>query len=276
LSARENDQKKVTTETVITTQGKRYGIVKEEIRAAYLDNFSRIIVRFDPKFKSESRRLVRSLIGELTALELIEEDCDKVVAKSFLDYGDVSITQLIRRVDNMTRAMLAESVELLETNSDPKPIILRDKEVNRMTFLLLKVLRECNENQEVAKMNELTRSDILKYWQISFLLEEVADVAKREARWFSTLLESKAKFDKKGLQRMYSRVIDTYKEAMTSIYKKDLRKGHEVERVASRLMKECNAYAVKNPSVLVTEITGKFKAILGKIRVLLLVSLYLD
>ena len=266
ISAQEKKEKPERKEIVIQTDGKSDKRIRREIRSAYLDDYYRIFIK-----GSNIRSMVAGIkkdVHDLVSLEAIEESQDKIIARSFLDFSDISIRDLIRRIDNITRSMLTDIIESIPAYSkdyDTAQILTeRDADVNRLTFLIFKVLKSCVKDVNVFKKIGLTYLQVLKYWHLAFIIEKIADEAKRISRLVKSMHLNKVKTNKKELVKLAKEVKENYETVMKGFYKRDLTISDSVYANKSNLLKKCDAYFEKNRSLETSEITGKFKGIISQ------------
>ena len=120
-------------EIIIDIENKSNERVLREIISAYINNYSTVTL----KSKNIGKRSVelREIIHRLIALEIVEEDDTKIIAKDFLNLNDISLTDLIRRKDTIIKTMFGE------TPSIPLKVSINSI-ISRFLFLfpLLKIL----------------------------------------------------------------------------------------------------------------------------------------
>ena len=97
---------------VITTDGKDKGTVFREILAAYVNNSLVIEVKGE-SLRNESEDIT-SFLQSLMSLEIVEQTSDRIVVRDFLRFEDVSMSEIIKRVDNILRVMLRDCVGSFE------------------------------------------------------------------------------------------------------------------------------------------------------------------
>ncbi|MDO8656905.1 MAG: PhoU domain-containing protein, partial [Nanoarchaeota archaeon] len=175
----------------ILTDGKSLLQLRRELNAAYIENYREIIFKGkDLKEKSEE---ILQFIRDLIALEVLELDSTKIVTRDFLDMEKVSIIQLVKKMDIIVRSMLKDCIESF-TEKNAENIELRDHDVNRISFLLYRVIRYGMRNQsKIFKNYNLTTVNLLNFYWMTFHLEVIADEAKRIARSMQKLSISKIK-----------------------------------------------------------------------------------
>jgi len=198
---------------------------------------------------------------------VIEESGDKITARSFLDFSHVSVSDILRRIDNITRSMFIDSIILITESSQEydlaKLIIDRDLDVNRLTFMIFKVLRLCSLDMYKSKKIGLDTVDLLKYWNITFIIEKIADSLKRNARIIALINEKKMKMNKKEMAKLLSDVKIAYENVMTAFYKKDHNLSDQVYLNRTVLIKNCDDFFEKNKNMEGAEYVGKLKSIIS-------------
>jgi len=151
-------------------------------------------------------------------LEIVEQTSKHIVAQDFLDLLTMSIQDLMLKIDNITRTMLYDSrMSLYDDLADN--IYVRDEDVNRLTFLSYKMLKNAFENNLVRHRMKMNASELLCQWLCIQEIEHIADSSKRIARHISNITFSKK--EKDALEELYQQVDDYYRSAMSAFYKQD-------------------------------------------------------
>ena len=101
----------------------------------------------------ENSKEISVILNTLIGLELIEQNPTKIVAKVLLDSKEISLSALIRRIDVILRSMI-DDVD--KNESDYENIRERDKEVNKLTFLVKRVIKAAIIDSELAKTLTVT------------------------------------------------------------------------------------------------------------------------
>ena len=172
----EIEQRKAT----INIDDKNELMIRRELNAAYIEN-NRTITFIGKQLKKKSA-IVLTNIKELIALEVLEFDSDKIVTKDFLDMDKISPQELMRKIDMINRSMLKDCTENFNEDN-AENISLRDKDDNRLSFLLFRIMRYGLRNQgKMLKNHNLMGIDLLNVYFATFLLEAVADESKRISR----------------------------------------------------------------------------------------------
>ncbi len=215
LTSEKKENNIAIKEITISLANKSDYDIKREITAAYTNNFKKINI-IDNNLE-EKYNLIKEALHNLIAVEILDHTSSKLVLQDFLDMNNVSIKNIIRRLDILIRAMLIDS-----RNTKKKDLynslMKRDEDVNRLTILASRVVNYYLEHPEKIKAEESLR-DIVKFNIISDHMERLADETKRIARVFRELKASKELCEKIDLA--YQILEKTYSKVMHSFYQND-------------------------------------------------------
>lgn len=243
-------------ETEINIEGKDAEELKREMIAAYVNNNN--VITIIGKGLKERANEVRNHIQNLIALEIMEQTATKVVAKDFLNMKEISVRNIVRRMDIITRAMIADSKMTFEDDRY-ESVYNRDEDVNRLAYLLLRAMRYAINNPSIAKTMDMTQTDLLNHWHITHAIEEIADDAKRAARFLRMVKLSDGEFKK--LESVYSDIEKTYLDTMKAYYTKNRELASKMSSRKNELAKGCDAFLDKNHRIRwVPNITEKLKS----------------
>src|SRR3989344_2437396 len=92
LQPKKDERETLEKEIIISIDGKDIRRVQRETIAAYIQNYKTIILQGDEV--KEKAKILQSFIQNLVALEILEQDSKKIVAKDFLNINDISLTQI--------------------------------------------------------------------------------------------------------------------------------------------------------------------------------------
>ncbi len=200
LSKQETNKEEIEKEKVINIDGKTVFSITREVCSAYILNYRTIILR-GKEIKTKVKDL-QGIIQNLIALEVLEQSSDSITAKDFLNMDKVSVNELLRKMDVVTRTMMKEMSSIFEEDTY-EHLNERDRDVNRLYFLLYRTVLYNLENPSKSMKNfKLTPIDLLKYYTLGFYVEAIADEIKRAARYLRTLklTNEKQKFIRNLLQ----------------------------------------------------------------------------
>jgi len=243
LSFTENkhDEEKKKT---IDVDGKEFFQIKRELNAAYIENYREIVFK-GKEIKDKSKEILE-YVRELIALEVLEIDSTKIVTKDFLDMDHVSVQDLVKKMDIIIRSMLKDcSLTFQENNAEN--LNLRDKDVNRLSYLLYRAIRFGIENpSKMLKKFGISPIDLLNYYWLTFHLEAIADEAKRVARTMNKITISKDK--QQEFEQLLRQAEDLYVEIIKAYYKNDRDRGLLLSNKKHILVRTANTFLEKNPA----------------------------
>ncbi len=183
----------------------------------------------------------------------MEQTSDTIIAKDFLSMEKVSINELVKKMDIITRTMFKEACESFhEDNYDN--INERDQDINRLYFLLYRAVVYNLENPfQAVKNHRLSPLEIFKYYQLGFYIEIVADEVRRSTRFARKLQVSPAK--RIYLERLLQRINEYYLNTMKATYSNDFNAVLKLSEEQYILNKEFDAL---EPEVIKIEYLGRF------------------
>ena len=218
LSKKESCEKKENKRKIIDIDKKSPHWIWREVCSGYILNNHEIVLQ-GSEIKNKVKEL-QNVVQNLIALEIMEQTSDTLVAKDFLDMDNVSLLELIQKMDVVTRTMINESCQVFEEcNYDS--INDRDKDVNRLYFLLYRAALFNMENPTKAMKNfKLTPMDMLRSLFMGFYIEVIADEVRRAIR-YARMIEGSPEI-KKQIKSFLEKMRDYYVGTMKSFYKKDI------------------------------------------------------
>ena len=218
LSKKESSEKKENKRKIIDVDKKSPHWIWREVCSGYILNNHEIVLQ-GSEIKNKVKEL-QNVVQNLIALEIMEQTSDTIVAKDFLDMDNVSLLELIQKMDVVTRTMINESCQVFEEcNYDS--INDRDKDVNRLYFLLYRAALFNMENPTKAMKNfKLTPMDMLRSLFMGFYIEVIADEVRRAIR-YARMIEGSPEI-KKQIKSFLEKMRDYYVGTMKSFYKKDI------------------------------------------------------
>ena len=264
------EKKSASKEKVISIDGKGDHTIMREIAAAYLNNYDFIIIK-GAELKKNIKQ-VKKCISDLVALELVDESSDRIVAKSFLNLHDTDIKVLVKRIDNIIRSMILDSKEVYSDASLVNAIHDRDEEVNRLTFMVSKILKSAYNDKSILSALHFEEMDILRYWELNGSLEKIGDRIKNIAEIAISLKQAQ----RKCFLELFSHIESLFKEAMKSFYEKSSELSDEVSVKRKKLLAEIKNYINESNSALCSQIAVNAYNMTAHINDISRIARYLD
>jgi phosphate uptake regulator len=245
------------------------GMTNSEIRlrlvSRYIQNYNEITLTAD-NMKSKAKD-IRTMVHDLMALEVIEEDASRIVTRDFINAGEISPKNLLKKMDIITRDMLLDSSKFFEEDKY-STIAERDSDVNRISFLVYRTLKHLQNDPAAAKKMGLRHEEFLVLWVASAKVEKIAD----QAKWITKLLR-RVKFKKpeqEEFSKLYTIIQKYYTDAMDAYYDEDTEAAFALVCKSKRLMKLCRDFRRQNWNYeWVSELIEKLKSVVGETKSLM-------
>ncbi len=256
LSTHDTEERRQPKEATIDIEGKSIAQLKTEITAAYLNNFGVITIKGN---RNENSQKIKEILQGLVGIEVVEETLSKIVVKDLLDIKEVSVDNLIRRVNLIIRSMLED---LAKMNKDAySSLVERDKEINRMVLLGARVVRAACDNPRVAKIFQLPYSDLFISRTVLNNLERFADEIKRIARNYG-------KKDKQ-IRELIDAVTKEFEGAMKIYYSRDKNAAYRQGTEIKKFFAMCDSILEKNNTAECAKLIEHFKYMMGNVTVII-------
>ena len=169
------------TNIIISTEGKDFTELRREFTSAYINNYNEII--FEGKDKKERLDIVKRAIHENIGVEIIEQTDAQTIVKDILDLDAISFEKLTRRMDNILRSMFLDLSTMLQSKEKGQVILDEinesDNEINKLYFLIWKIIRRCQEDHNVTEYLKVNTKTLSNMQWFSLHMEYLGDDVKR-------------------------------------------------------------------------------------------------
>ncbi len=236
LSANQAEKILDATEINIDAKGKNFELLKAEIVSSYLNGYDTINILFENNNKEAPK--IKDVMRNLSGLEIMEQTSTRIVAKNLININEISIKNIIRRMDIITRAMMEDTILCYRGQCSYDSIHQRDTDVNRLYFLCYRVIKNAIKNPRIAKSLETGPWQLHSDTLIIVRLEKIADRQKRIARYLCA-----ANFDRATLaelDKVHTDINESYNDVMKSYYSKDKQIAFQVEVTNKERTEPCN------------------------------------
>ena len=199
--------------------------IQREIFHAYINNF-KIIKISGPGVRNNALK-IRDFIQGLSGLEIFKQTPNEIVAHDLLDVSEISLSQMMRRIDIICRSMMRDTIDsIIDKKEDYNNIYKRDDDLNRLVYLSYKLIKNAFNNPSFAKKMDVTHTDLTDYKVVAQNLERLADQCKRISRDLSRAELNKK--DKRLLKELYLTIEQDYLRVIKAYYNKDREMAHKV------------------------------------------------
>ena len=157
--------------------------LSREIVGKYLLGFDIIRVEAKKRISFEVRDVVKETVSRLIGLETVEEDYSNIVLQCLLDPSGFPPEKILRRGYAIAAGMHRDVVNALVGGDMrlAKSVIARDDEVNRLYFLLVRILRTIIQNPSLSEKLGVRPIECLDYRLAASLVEAIGDECVRTA-----------------------------------------------------------------------------------------------
>ncbi|MHA1410118.1 MAG: PhoU domain-containing protein [Candidatus Odinarchaeia archaeon] len=184
-----------TSTELLVSEDFEEGRLERKLIAAYLGNYSKIIIKAENKFTKKQLHEIQSRVAKLSGCQIIEENPKHIVIQNLIKIKDLDLNKAIYRAYLITFSMLKDAHNMLNSsNTDLLPeIVEADKDVDQFYFLTLKQIRSALSNFNLLRELELKPIDCIDYFIIMQRIEHIADHVVIIARSILNLLKDTVK-----------------------------------------------------------------------------------
>ena len=229
----------------ISVDGKSIRRIQREIISAYIRDYKTITL-IGEEIKDKAKE-IQATIQNLMALEVMEQTSKKIVAKDFLDMNNISLFNMIKKMDIIIRAMI-DDCEKMFVEDNYENISHRDNDVNRLGFLIFRIVDFGFENTSyMYKKHGLTSRNLMHLWWFTFNLETIGDEVKRVARYMKQVKLPKPQQDR--FLRLLEDTKGAYLKMMKGFHTHDEELAHAVLEMKEKVLRECEQFYLDNRKV---------------------------
>ncbi|MCK5265055.1 MAG: phosphate uptake regulator PhoU, partial [Candidatus Thorarchaeota archaeon] len=136
-----------------------------EITSRYLLGFDEIRIVSKEPITNVQRDELKLVIKRFIALEVIEEDDHQIVLRCLVDPVTLPIGTAMRRMNLLASRMVDDSLRVYFEGSreGAEEVILRDEEVDRLFFLIVREIRSAIQYPRMSEMMKITPVEALDY-----------------------------------------------------------------------------------------------------------------
>ncbi|MDW8039975.1 MAG: PhoU domain-containing protein [Nitrososphaerota archaeon] len=218
--------------------------LSREIIGKYLLGFDIIRVEGKENISFEMRETVKKTVSHLIGLEIIEEDYSKMVLQCLLEPSSFPPEKILRRGYAIAAGMHRDVVNAL-VNGDvhmAKSVIARDEEVNRLYFLLVRILRTIIQNPSLSEKLGVQPIECLDYRLAASLVENIGDECVRTALKVMELKGLKLTDPfKKLIVEFHTLLFEAHENALNAFFEGNIALAEAVRNMRDELGKALGA-----------------------------------
>ena len=162
-------------------------MLRREIEEKYLLGYDVFEIVSQQAIHSDTRETVRRIVRSLVGLEIVEEDTKKIVIQCLIEPSLLFPDKILRRLHLITLSMQKDAVSSF-VSGDSKfahTVIERDEDVDRLYFLLVRVVRAALTDPAIAEKLSTSAIECLDHRILASFVENFADYATdiAESTW---------------------------------------------------------------------------------------------
>jgi len=245
VTATLQQRSKEVKDIIISTKGKEVYEIQRELTSAYVNNYG--VIRIEGEDLVEKIEQVRKIVNDYIGLEVIEQTGSKIKIKDLIDLNEISIDSTIRRMDMIIRSVFIDALALGKNMT--KSIELREYDINRLYFLLFRLVKNSLSNSTVADHFGINNTQAMAYWYYAHNLKEIGDRLKK----LTTALNDT---NKKSLVPVFEQIQQSYLDIMKAGEKKNKQLASDVVTRRTQIILKCADLVKHDKSADVANIIG--------------------
>lgn len=204
----------------------------DEIVTAYLSGYEVIKVVGKTKIGHEDRNIVRDVARKFIGLEIVEEDSMSITIQFLLQMSSLKPKKLFIRMHTMTKGMYLDAINsIVEKDSElARVVIERDDEVDRLYFLLIRLLRSVALDPSLGMEVGLSTIECLDYRVASSILEKIGDISVQLSRFQDMEIK-----DADILKRIAEELNIMQEKVVDSFLKRDRKEAEKIFDISERI-----------------------------------------
>jgi len=207
------------------------GVVKptphldRKIIEKYLLGYDIIRVEAKERIGLSDRERVKQTSSRLVGLEIIEENYSRIVLQCLLEPSAFPPEKILRREYSIASGMHRDAMTALIEGDVHlgKNVVARDNEVDRLYFLLVRILRTVIQNPGLSEKLEILPIDCLDYRLVASLVESIGDQSAGIAEKAVELKGTKIAEELSQLVLKFHKIVyDSHENALRAMFSRDV------------------------------------------------------
>jgi phosphate uptake regulator len=214
--------------------------LSREIIGRYLLGFDIIRIEAKERIDFDVRNVVKTTVGSLIGLEIVEESYSQIVLQCLLEPSGFPPEKILRRNYAIVAGMNRDAANSF-INGDlqlAKSVIARDDESNRLYFLLVRILRTIIQAPSLSEKLGITPIDCLDYRLAASLIEAIGDACVQIA---AKTIELNGIKPSEELQKLLASsqaiCFDAHEQALNAFANKDIALADNVRNLHGKIEK---------------------------------------
>lgn len=186
----------------------------------YLIWYDTLKIILDQEDYLRYRKIARRLSALLVGVEIVEDTTEAITLEILLDERKMPTLRTLRRLQLIVDSMLSELMHAFEYGEEAlaKDVFIREKEVDRLYFLVVRQLKGAVRHQQLAeRLGIANQRDALGYRMVVKSLERMADHCENIAQLYLQMGDVNAE-ELAGLVEFMKIVRGVYQKASSSFF----------------------------------------------------------
>jgi len=229
-------------------------LLDREIMGEYLLGYDIIRVEAKDRISSEDRERIKKSSSQLIGLEIVEENYSKIVMQSLLEPSAFAPDKILQREHSIASSMHRDAVTALIEGDEhlARDVVARDVEVNRLYFLLVRILRTVIQNPGLSEKLGILPIDCLDYRLTASLVEAIGDKSVQLAELAVELANVKTSRElTQLLLRLHKAAFEAHENALKAMFTRDIAAAEAVRgerKIIENLVNEVESVVHRNYS----------------------------
>lgn len=212
------------------SQFKNLRSLENFIIALYLAGYNTIHIILDQADNLDYRQTIRHVMAHLIGVEIVEDTDKTMVLEIIVDHNRMPTAHLLKRMYVITRSMLTDFINVLQQQDTAlaEDITMREREIDRLYFLVVRQLKSAVRYQQVLERLGITQQqDCLAYRVLVKSLERIADHIETLSHSYIRLIEQDGEVEPTMI-RSVKKIIAIFDLSVTSALNKNREKAEDV------------------------------------------------
>lgn len=201
------------------------------IIANYLVGYDTLKIRLDRKDNLPYREMVRKILDSLIGIEIVEDTDQAIILEIIVDYRRMMTNQILQRMFSINRSMLLDLTKAIKNRDTglAKDVIVREREIDRLYFLVVRQLKSAVEDQQIAeKLGIKNQKDCLGYRVIVKVLERIADHIENITKNYINLSNTQNGSQLEDFTKLISRTVIIFEKSIDSLFSRDIDSAEKI------------------------------------------------
>ena len=175
----ERNKKKENKQAIIKYPVEYMEVLFNLITGNYLLGVDIIRIQGKNRIKYEDREIIKKAIRNLIGLEILEESANSIMSQFLIEPNSLDARKIIRRMQMISKGMCHDAIiSTIESDEHLRKIVAeRDDEVDRLYFLLVRLIRSAAQDSVLASRFGMSQIDCLDFRVAANLIEGIGDVS---------------------------------------------------------------------------------------------------